>query len=198
MKYLLALLLLPTLAHAQRIDVSIQGGLCTPNGFIPGTNGQPGYIFSVKPTAHFSRLMVGLGADAHQMIVRADEITYTGDFGQPLPRTNRYANPQFAFYVFGNYKFRIPKGYIYAGISGGYSEFDFNNKAFYNYRIRHAGMMAGIQTGVHFSVTKRIGFSGEFAPRYYSLHTTTAGSALRGSREMFAYPILVGLRVKVL
>ncbi len=201
MKYLLASLLLPSLANAQHIDLAIQGGLCTPNGFIPGTNGRPGYIFSVKPAIHLGKLMVGAGADAHQMIVRANDINHTGDMGQPLPRTIRYGNPQLAFHAFGNYKFRIPKGYVYTGISGGYSTFTFNNKEFYQYRIHHSGFMAGVQTGIHFNLTKRLGAGGEFAPRYYSLNTATDtdnGRRPRGSEDIFAYPVLVGVRVKLL
>ena len=187
-------------AKAQKIELGLNGGLApyiwadnTFKNYGGSKKNQPGYYGSFRVSLTLVGFQFGLGADMFQTGVKTvDTNTFIGN----ITTTTKYNS--LTPYLFLNKIFRLPKSYIYAGISGGYntgtakSQLSSSLISLPNVNTKYSGLNAGMQLGYTLNLAKGLGVNAEAGAKYIQMtpESTTGGKSI----YQLAFPVSLGVR----
>jgi hypothetical protein len=187
-------------AKAQKIELGLNGGLApyiwadnTFKNYGGSKKNQPGYYGSFRVSLTLVGFQFGLGADMFQTGVKTSEVdTFFGT----INTTVKYNS--LTPYLFLNKIFRLPKSYIYAGISGGYNTGTAKAQvsspliSLAGINTKYSGFNAGMQLGFTLNLAKGLGANAEAGAKYIQM--TPDGITGGKSIYQLAFPVSLGVR----
>jgi hypothetical protein len=210
-------------SQAQSIKIGLAGGLSYNNA--PAALKKAIYSYTSKQdldtkgsynplgrivlAIDFRHIEVGIGAEAGTI-----KYKYSGTYSAFSTKTtnqSRFVNPL----LFINYKHRLPKSYIYTGISGGYfihskekvEAFIYTAKGSFTGTEQYkpkSDISLGVQAGYCLQIIGGLSVNAEAAMRYVNISSTevafdvNAHSIIVGSKSTFFYfPFTLGINFKI-
>lgn len=198
---LLALIALAGIsAKAQKIELGLNGGLApyiwadnTFKNYGGSSKNQPGYYGSARVSLTLVGFQFGVGFDMFQTGVKTSIMQFFGEF----KNTTKYNT--LTPYLFVNKIFRLPKSYIYAGLSGGYNSGTAKTESTApligttKNNNKYSGFSGGAQLGFTLNLAKGIGANAEAGAKYMQM-TQDVPTGKGPTNYHLIFPVSLGVR----